>query len=137
VCILINPRNAFNLMKAEALKWIEEVRLLVSRDQRFVINMDQTPIFFSMLPRTTLEPIGSSTVNVPNSTGSTFGVTITVTVTANGDMLPPLFVFKGKPKGRISREFTSYPAGAVYTVQDHAWMDESMMQHKVSRFDQS
>jgi hypothetical protein len=35
-------------MKAEALKWIE-ARLLVNRDQRFVINMDQTPIFFSML----------------------------------------------------------------------------------------
>jgi hypothetical protein len=30
-------------MKAEALKWIEEARLLVNRDQRFVINMDHTP----------------------------------------------------------------------------------------------
>jgi transposase-like protein len=117
----------FNLMKAEALNWIEEARLLVNRDHCFVINMDQTPIFFSMLPRTTLEPIGSTTVNVRTSAGSTMRVTVAVTVTAGGDMLPPLVVFKGQPKGRIAREFQSYPAGAVYTVQTHAWMDESIM----------
>jgi hypothetical protein len=126
-------QRSFNLVKAEALKWIEEARLLVNRDQRFVINMDQTPIFFSTLPRTTLEPIGSRTVNVRTSTGSTLRVTIAVTVTANGDMLPPLIVFKGKPKGRISREFPSYPARAVYTVQTHAWMDESIMNIRIDQ----
>jgi hypothetical protein len=25
------------------------------RDQRFIINMDQTPVFFSMMPKTTLQ----------------------------------------------------------------------------------
>jgi hypothetical protein len=117
-------------MQVEAQTWMEKVRPLVSDsncDQRFVINMDQTPIFFCMLPRTTLERIGSRTVNVRTPTASTLRVTVAVTITANGDMLPPLFVFKGKPGGRISREFTGYPSGGVYTVQDSAWMDESIM----------
>lgn len=54
-------------------------------------------------------------------------VTVAVTLTANGEMLPPLFIFKGKPGGRIEREFADYPAGGIYTVQEKAWMDESIM----------
>ena len=46
----------------KAEDWIEQMhhRLFgVNQDQRFIINMDQTPIFFSMLPRTTLEASGA------------------------------------------------------------------------------
>jgi hypothetical protein len=53
--------------------------------------------------------------------------TVAFTVTAGGNMLPPLFVFKAKPGGRVEREFNSYPDGAFYIVQDKAWMDESIM----------
>ena len=38
------------------------------RDYRYIINMDQTPIFFSMSPRTTLEASGTRIVNVRTST---------------------------------------------------------------------
>jgi hypothetical protein len=36
-------------------------------------------------------------------------------------------LFKVKPGGRISREFTGYHSDGVNTVQDSAWMDESIM----------
>jgi DDE superfamily endonuclease len=54
-------------------------------------------------------------------------VTVAVTITASGEMLPPLFVFKGKPGGQIEQEFLAYKAGGVYCVQEKAWMDEVIM----------
>jgi hypothetical protein len=54
-------------------------------------------------------------------------VSVALTVTASGDMLAPLFVFKGKPGGRIEREFTNYEPGGIYYVQDKAWMDQSII----------
>jgi DDE superfamily endonuclease. len=33
----------------------------------------------------------------------------------------------GKPGGRIERTFNNFPAGAYYTVQENAWMDERLM----------
>jgi hypothetical protein len=32
-------------------------------DQRFVINMDQTPVYFSMMPKKTLELVGAKTIH--------------------------------------------------------------------------
>ena len=125
-----------NEVRGEAEDWIQQMRPMLvgaNRDPRFILNMDQTPIFFSMLPRTTLDNSGARTINVRTSTGSTIRVTVAVTVTAAGDMLEPLFVFKGKPGGRIEREFLTYPAGAQYTVQDKAWMDESIMKAWIDR----
>ena len=34
------------------------------QDPNYVLNMDQTPIFFSMTPGTTLEQVGAISVNV-------------------------------------------------------------------------
>ena len=54
-----------------------------------------------------------------------------MTVAACGDMLPPLFDFKGKPGGRIEREFSTYEPGGIYSVQKKAWMDEPIMLKRV------
>ena len=101
------------------------------RDKRFIINMDQTPVFFSMTPKTTLQERGTRSVNVRASTGSTMRITAAVSVTAAGGILPLMIVYKAKPNGRIFRDFTDatkgYPAGCFYTCQENAWMDESIM----------
>jgi DDE superfamily endonuclease len=98
------------------------------RDKRFIINMDQTPVFFSMTPKTTLDEHGTRSVNVRASTGSTMRITVTVGVTAAGSTLPLMIVYKGKPNGRIVHDFTDatkgYPAVCSYVCQDSAWMDE-------------
>ena len=98
-----------------------------NRDKRFIINMDQTPIFFSMVPNTTSNRVGDRSVNVRLSSGSTMCVTVALTVTAAGGLLPRMFVFKAKPGGHVQRELRNFPEGAVYTVQHNAWMDESVM----------
>ena len=49
-------------------------------------------------------------------------------MTASGEMLKPLVVFKGKPGARIeTREFPTYPAENAYACQESAWMDERVM----------
>ena len=72
-----------------------------NRDKRFIINMDQTPIFFSMAPNTTLNHVGDRSVNVCLSSGSTMCITVALTVTAAGGLLRPMFVFKAKPGGHV------------------------------------
>lgn len=102
-----------------------------NRDKRFIINMDQTPVFFSMVPNNTLQQRGSRTVNVRASSGSTIRITAAVTVTAAGGRLPLLIVYKGKPNGRIARDFKDptkgYPVDCFYACQDRAWMDKVVM----------
>ena len=59
-----------------------------NRDKRFIINMDQTPIFFGMVPNTTLNHVGDRSMNVHSSSGSTMHVTLALTVTVAGGLLP-------------------------------------------------
>ena len=114
----------------EATDFIVRIRPLLRgmfSHEDWIINMDQTPVFFLMVPRTTLDHVGARTVNVRTSTNSTMRVTVAVTVTASGKMLPPLIVFKGKGGGRIELEFVNFNQGAAYAVQPKAWMDEDVM----------
>ena len=66
-------------------------------------------------------------MNVRSSSGFTMRVTVALTVTAAGGLLPPMFMFKAKPGDRVQRELRNFHEGAVYTVQQNAWMDESAM----------
>ena len=89
--------------------------------------MDQSPIVFSMVPNTTLNHVGDRSVNMHLSSGSIMHVTLALTVTAAGGLLPPMFIFKMKPGGHVQQELKNFPEGALYTIQHNAWMDESVM----------
>ena len=114
----------------EALDFVKFMRPCVvgrHRDTDYVLNMDHTPIFFSMTPGTTLEQVGERLANVRTLTSSTMSVTLAVTITASVKTLTPMMVFKGKPSGRIQLGFPNYPQGCFYACQDRAWMDEAVM----------
>ena len=83
-----------------------------------------------MNAKQTLEVIGKKTINICTSTNNTKRVTVAVTITADGTLLPLRLVFKGKPNGHIARiEFPSgnYPTTNFYKCQDAAWMVEVVM----------
>jgi hypothetical protein len=42
-----------------------------NRDRRFIINMDQTPVFFSMSSKRTFEVIEKKTIHIRTSTNDT------------------------------------------------------------------
>ena len=94
--------------------------------------MDQTLVFFSIVPNKTLNIAGERSINVRTSTGGTMRLTCAVTVSAAGDILRPFIVFKGKRDGRIAHEFgnrekSGFPVDCSYMCQDRAWMDEAVM----------
>ena len=96
----------------------------------FVINMDQTPVYFLMNAKQTFEVVGKKIVHICTLTNDTKRVTMAVMITTDGTLLLLMLIFKGKSNGRIVRtEFPSgnYPATHFYKCQDAAWMDEEVM----------
>jgi hypothetical protein len=116
-------------VEGEASDFMRFVRVIVrgaNRDRRFILKMDQTPVYFSMSSKKTLELIGKKTIHIRTSTNDTKRVTVAVTIAADGTVLPSTLVFKGKPGGRIEKsEFSTYPNGHFYKCQENAWMDEA------------
>ncbi len=120
----------------EASDFMEAMRPKVvgpHRDPNFIINMDQTPVYFSMTPATTLEIVGRKTVHVRKSTTDTKRATVAVAITASGIILPSVVVFKGQPNGRIAKEeIPTFTTDHFYACQKNAWMDERVMKQWVN-----
>ncbi len=50
--------------------------------------------------------------------------TVTVTIVADGTLLPLVIIFKGTPNGRIARmEFAAYPTINHYCCRENDWFD--------------
>lgn len=122
-------------VRGEARQFVAETipRLATSyygrRDKDFIINMDQTPVFFTMATKYTLELVGTRSVpslGTPHL-GSTSRATAFLSITANGKFLKSLVVFKGTEGGKVSREFPDYNPGALYQAQTKAWCDKRVM----------
>ena len=104
------------------------------RDPRFVLNMDQTLVYFSMNSKRTYELIGKKTILIRTSTNNTKRATVAVTIAGVGTVLPSVVVFKGKANGRIAKkEFSTFPASHHYHCQDAAWMDETVCWRGLTR----
>ena len=101
------------------------------------LNMDQTGVQYEMPMRTTIDFLGVRAVPVQTGGSSGSRVTVALTVASNGEKLPAMIVFKGTTSGRICREFTSqalaYPRDIIYTVQQNAWTDETVMLHWIAK----
>ena len=98
------------------------------------MNMDQTPVYFSMNSKKTLAVKGNKTINICTSTSNTKRSTVPVTIFADGMLLPSVVVFKGTANGRIVKtEFATYPPNQQYHCQVAAWMDKTVMLAWVNR----
>jgi hypothetical protein len=63
-------------------------------NRRFILNMDQTPVYFCMTWKKTLEVIGIKTVHIRMSTNDTKRATVAVTIARDGAILPSTIIFK-------------------------------------------
>jgi len=128
-----HPQEAVDL----ALQWITTIRPIVSeatRPKKVILNMDQTAVFFSLTPRTTLNLSGERTINVTKTASAAHRATVAVTVSADGDMLDPMIIFRGTVDGRIAtRELPTIAqaTNTVATCQQNGWMDAEQMFHWV------
>ena len=88
-------------------------------------NMDETPVFFDIVPGKTIEVKGKKTVRVRTTGTEKRHLTVVLSCTASGDMLPPMIIFKGKTKGSI--QGLKAPPGFIIAHQEKAWMDGELM----------
>jgi hypothetical protein len=119
-------------VESEALDYMNYMCRIIlgstNRDRHFILNMDQTPVYFLMNAKRTLELIEKKTIQICTSTDDTERATMAVTIAVDGMLLPLMVVFKGQPKGKIARmEFSSFPTTNIYRCQANAWMDEAVM----------
>ena len=61
-------------------------------DQHFIINMDQTPIYFLMSPKNMLFSKGQTTIHIRASTNNTELVMVAVTICVDRTTLPSVVV---------------------------------------------
>jgi len=124
-------------LEVVATEFMQLVHLIVSslsRDQDYIINMDQSPIPFTFDWQRTLELVGSCTDHICKSTCDTKRATLAITITASGKKLTPILVLKGEPGGRnATQDFATYPCGCMYVCQKSDWMDEVIMLQWVER----
>ena len=114
-----------------AQNFLAEIRPIVATlPKHFVINMDQTPVYYSMHPARTLEFSGRRTVTIRTSSQRSTRATISVSVLASGGMLTPMLTFKGSKNGRIAtRELPRNPEQdhMLLNCQSKAWVDKAIM----------
>jgi hypothetical protein len=71
-------------------------------NQRFILNMDQMPVYFLMSTKRTLEVVGKKTIHIRTSTNDTRWATVAVRIAGDGTVLPSMIILKGKYNGRIT-----------------------------------
>ena len=60
-------------------------------DEELIGNMDETPAYFDVVPGCTIDKIGRISVPIRTTGCEKRHLTVTLTVTASGKMLPPLY----------------------------------------------
>ncbi|RHZ15673.1 hypothetical protein DYB37_012412 [Aphanomyces astaci] len=89
-----------------------------------IINVDETGMQYGMPPHAIWAVRGGSS-KISSGEKHSYRMTAVLSVRANGDKLPILFVLRGAPGGLIEQnEFDTFPIGHYYSVQESAWMDE-------------
>ncbi len=83
--------------------------------------------FFYTNCEKTFENHGAKTVAICVSNSDIKHATLASTLCGDGHKLKPLLILKGKPGGRIEREFPNFCDDCLYGVQEKAWMDEQLV----------
>lgn len=90
-------------------------------------NMDQTPIWIDMVVNRTITKKGEKTVRIRTGGKEKDRVTVVLAITADGSLLPPVVIFKGKRDGLLQRQYDRLGEavnGVYVRFQEKAWMDE-------------
>ena len=88
-------------------------------------NMDETPAFFDTVPSKCIAAKGTKEYVVRISGGEKQHLTVVLSDTGDGKMLPPMIIFKGKTDRTISD--LNIPAGFIVKAQEKAWMEDDLV----------
>jgi hypothetical protein len=74
------------------MQFMRQIKVSRNRDRHYILNMDQTPVYFSMNAKRTLELIWEKMVHICTSSDDTKRVTVVVTIVADGTVLPSMLI---------------------------------------------
>jgi hypothetical protein len=121
----------------EVREFLEFTRMLLhgpNCDRHWIFSMDQTPLYFSYHSSKTYEKHGSKMIHIRKMSNGTKRAMGAFTITAAGDFLMPMIIFKCKPGGMIEKkELLKFDPSSIYACQDAVWMDERCMMLRVNQ----
>jgi transposase len=68
-----------------------------------IVNLEETPIWFEMYNKTTIDKIWNKTIKVKTFGSDKERISVLLGILADWEKLPPLIVFQGKPNGTIEK----------------------------------
>ncbi len=96
--------------------------------------MDQTPFYFSYCCLKTYKKHGIKTIHIHKISNGAKRATGVFTITAAGNFLMQMIIFKGKPGGMIEKkELPKFDPSSIYAFHNAAWMDERCMMSELTR----
>ena len=122
----------------DALDFMQHIHPKVSEknhDPKVIVDMDQTPIFFTCHSKKILEWKEAKSVNIYTSTNDTKRATLTIYVCADGTKFPSMLIFKRNSKQSNCRKvFPNFSSGCKYYCHENAWMDDRVVIEWVETF---
>ena len=88
-------------------------------------NMDETPAFLDMVRSKCIAAKGTKECVLRTSSGEKKYLTVVLSATGDGKILPPMIIFKEKTDRTISD--LNIPAGFIVKTQEKAWMGDDLM----------
>ena len=85
---------------------------------QIIRNMDETPVFFNMIGKKTINQAGEKTVWVKTTGHDKQQFTVVLACLADGTKLPPMVIFK---RWTFPTK-TKFPKGVIAHVQENGWM---------------
>ncbi len=104
---------------------VYEMRVNGDFEYDLIANMDETPVFFDMVPSKTVDTKRKKSIRVRTTKSEKQRIAAVISCTSSGKMLPPMVIFKGKTQRVIKDISNSH--GAVVSFQKEGWMDEMQM----------
>ena len=94
-------------------------------------NMDETPVFFNMVPSKTVAYKGQKSILIKTQDQEKCRITVLLTITAAGGKLPPYIIFKAKNKGKIEKLLQTDPNVQLnkcfVACNQNAWSTEDII----------
>ena len=96
-----------------------------------IFNMDESPIFFNMVPNKTIAKKGKKTIIIKTQNQQKCRISILLGIGADGSKLMPLLIFKGKTGGYIETELSKNKyvlnKKCLISVNQNAWATDTII----------
>jgi len=102
---------------------VREVRKEHDYPLDMIVNIDETPMWFDMTTGKIVHSKGAKTVSVRSIGAEKRRLTVVLAATADGHMIPPMVIFKGKRKLKN----IDVPTSWIVCIQAKGWMDSMLM----------